>query len=594
LGGIKLVSSYGIDQSQLGPEFPAIQLYSSERARTLKYRESFYTCRQHDWKLFDWNGAMRQPVKHPTQPLIGSAVPEFYVPLSQRRPNSPYRLARVIVGAFTTLVFGHGRWPNILSDDPKTQDFAQALINECKLKTKMIRARNLGGSSGTVGLSWYFRDGAPRVRVHSGKHISALQWDDEDELIPTHVTELYQYPKDVWNPDKKRYERRLYWHRRDWTEMADVEFVPCEVAKENPIWQIDEEKSVMHNDGFCHFVWIQNMPDDDTVDIDGLPDYPELYEQFDTIDVLNSANTHGTASNLDPTLVLRMHQEDVGGAIIKKGSDNALVVGASGDAKYLELGGSATKAGKEVIEDQRSQALESSQCVVPDPNEVVGSATSSVALKIVYAPMLSKGDVIRDQYGEGGILRLIDQMIKSARSRNVGGLVEEQALDENGLPIFDEHTNEPVYEQFEYVLKLPPAIEEVEVKDEEGNGTGEMNVVETPRVPGNGTLRLEWPDYFKETADDKQKNASALTAATAGKPVLSQQTAVEIHAVSMQRDAQIEWSRIRKEQDEQRASEAAMFPGIGGEVGSINELPPGAEPEESEESDGGSDEGAAG
>lgn len=583
---IAVVSSFGLNATQLGPEFPAHQIYNSERSRELEYREQFFTCKQHDWKVFDWNGAMRRPERFPTQPLIGNSMPSFYVPLDQRRPNAPYRLGRTIVGAFTTLIFGYGRWPTIKSDDPDTQDFANALVKAARLKTKMIKARNLGGACGSVGLSWHFKNGNPRVRVHNAKHLYVEEWEDDDEGIPAHVIELYQYPKDVWDEKKKKFERVFMWYRRDWTLNADIIFHPVKVEKKNPVWTIDEDNSLMHQDGFCHFVYIKNLPEDDTLSVDGQTDYPELYEQLNSIDMLNSTNVKGSTLNLDPTLVLKMHAEEVGNAIVKKGSDNALTVGPTGDATYLELSGTAVTAGHAAIEKQREQALEVAQCIVPDPNEVVGSATSSVALKIVYAPMLSKGDILRDQYGEDGILRILDQMISSARNMNIGESVIEEYVDEETLePIIDEETGEPKQEEVQYDLDLPPRYDKIEVTDEDGNPTGEFRVQQKARVPGKGRLELEWPDYFKPTPNDKQIQATGLSLAAGGKQIMSQQTAVEQFAADTNVDPQEELTRIRIEEAQKRDAEAAMYPGTGGQVDGVNDLPEGAEPDE-EPSDG--------
>lgn len=589
---IRLVSSFGLTAENLSHEFPAHQLYSSERTKELEFREKFYTCKQHDWKVFDWNGAIKRPgTKIPTQPLIGNSVPSFYVPLDQRRPSSPYRLGRTIVGAFTTLIFGYGRWPTIKSDDPDTQDFANELAKSSRLKVKMIKARNKGGSCGSVGVSWHFKDGNPRVRVHSGKHVFVREWEDEDEGIPAHVVQLYQYPKDVWNEKKKIYERVFMWHRRDWTKNADILFNEVKVEKANPTWTINEEQSLMHEDGFCHFVWIKNLPDDDEMSVDGQSDYPELYEQMNSIDTLNSTNVKGTTNNLDPTLKVKMPIEEANDTMIKKGSDHALFVGHHGDASYMELGGTAVAAGHDAIDKQREQVLEVAQCVAPDPNEVVGSATSAVALKIVYAPMLSKGDILRDQYGEEGILRVLEGMINSAKNRGVGEVIREEYIDEAGEPMLDED-GEPQFEDVMYELNLPPRREKVEVLDDEGNPTGEFKIVETPRKPGNGRLELEWPDYFRATPDDKQKQTTGLSVATGGQQIISQQTAVEQLVADANVDPVEELARIRAEEEQKRKIEAEMFQGTGGVVDDMNDLPDGAE-DMNEGSDAESDDSAS-
>lgn len=571
---LRVVSSFGIDQRYLGPSFPARQIMTSQRRRELQFKGDYYKCRQHDGKVFDWNGMMRRPgQQQATQPLIGGSMPEMFIPLNQRRPCSPYRLARSIVGAFTSFLFGHGRWPNVLSDDPDTQHFAEALVNEVKLRTKMIRARNSGGACGTVGLSWGFKEGKPRVRVHDASNLYVIEWEDEDELVPAHVVELYHYPQDVEIDGKLK--RKFFWHRRDWTMNSNIEFVPIEVKNENPVWQIDEDRSVLHNYEECQFVWISNLPDDETTTIDGQPDYAEEYENMDDLDVLNSATSKGVKLNVDPTLVLKTDEEF---DVIRKGSENALTVGPSGDAKYLELSGSSVTAGREMVAGKREQILESCQCVLPDPNEVVGTATSSVALKIVYAPMLSKVDIMREQYGDG-ILRLLEGMLKVARLEEP---YTEVQVNEDGSPAVDDDGS-PIEYEVQPTFNLPPRIEKEEVLDEDGVPNGEFVLKEIPVKPGTGRLKLEWPDYFKPTADDHQKDATAYSAMTGGKPSVSQQTAVEMMATKMQRDPQEEMARIRLEQQKQAQLEQSMFPGTGGEVDEEDALPEGAEEDEEEQ-----------
>lgn len=572
-------SSFGAALTDFGANaLGAHAAMRSERRRELEYRERFFRCTVHDHKLFDFDGRMVRPGPPSTQPYIGGALPSFYVPLAQRRPSDPYRLARVIVNAFTTLLFGHDRWPSFqVVGDPDTQDFAEALAKAAKLPTLMIRARNLGGSTGTVGLSWRFYKGKPRVLVHSGKNLVVNEWEDREQLIPAHVTELYQTQREEYDPRAKARVKVLYWHRRDWTQHADIAFkeVRVEPGKE-PSWTIDEDNSFAHRDGFCHFVWIQNLPEDDGTDIDGQPDYAELYENMTSLDTLSSVTTRGTTLNCDPTTVIKADPELVNRAGMRKGSDNALAVGENGDAKYMELAGTSIQTALAVEERRRARALEAAQCVVPDPNEVAAGAVSNVALKTVYAPMLGKGDVLREQYGDG-IVRLIDQMIASARRHmpNADDADAEPLTEE----VVDDETQEPQTVEVAYYLDLPPRVVTEEVTDDDGQPTGEFTTSYVPRRPGaGGTLELVWGDYFKATADDTQKEGQALVTSAGGKPVISQRTAVERMANHLGLDPQEEWQRVVADKEAERAEHDAMFPGVGGSVSAPDELPEGAEP----------------
>lgn len=559
-------SSFGLDLTTIGPEFDANALFNAQRVLDLKYRDSFYAATNHDHKLFDMNGRMIRPGGLGSQPLLSGSVPTAYVPLDQRRPSAPYRLARKIVNAFTSLVFGYGRFPQFRSDDVVTQDWAEALSEKLGLEIMMIRARTLGGRCGTVGLSWAIIAGEPRLQIHKGYHCHVLEWVDEDQRIPAHVVELYQSKataakgKVVW-----------MWRRRDWTLVSDVVFKPIPVGKKTPdFWEIDQEASYQHDHGECHFHWIENQPDDDDDSgCDGAPDYAVSYESLTALDMLNSVNLTGGTKNLDPTLVLRMSSDDVGKAVVQKGSDNAVVTGTDGDAKYLELSGASINAGIGLVQNTRSQILEVTECVVPDPNTIAAAGTSAVALKIVYAPMLSKCSVYRYQYGKA-IVAILEQITDYARGRLPDPSAPDDASRYVHVPVTDAEGNVVDEEPVEFTIDLPDRIEASPKLDAEGNPTGDVDRRLVPRHPGSGRIYLEWGPYFMPTAADDVSEAQALGTATGGKAVMSQQTAVELHANAHDRDGLLEWSRIQREAAAANAAAAAanagMFPPIGGET----------------------------
>lgn len=561
------LSSMG-EATTTGPQIDAKDLFSGYRAKLLENRSRYYTCTQHDHKIHDWNGRLvgSKTQIAGVQPLIGSgSLPSQYVAMDQRRPCAPYRLGRVIVNAFTTLLFGHGRWPHMRSEDPETQDFADALVEAAKLRTKMIRARTLGGNSGSVGLSWRFLNGVPQVTVHKSCRVHVLEWEDEEDGIPSHVVELKMVQRQVKDQRTGEVKAIPFWRRRDWTPTADVVFVEQPVREKNPVlWSVDTERTYEHHDGFVHFVWIRNLPDDDEEGVDGQPDYAEVYEQMNTLDVLNSVVTRGAVLNLDPTLVVTLSVEELGNMMLQKGSEHALAVGDGGDAKYLEVSGASINAGVALIDKQRDQILESAKCVVPDPNEIAAQGTSSVALRMIYAPMIGQTDLLRDNYGEG-LDRLLTQMILHCRKRMVDNEAEgeDRFVHEEVAP--ENEGEDPKLEAVEYFVNLPPRREKKQVVDEHGEPTGEEEVEEFERHPGTGDLWLEWGEYFKPTADDRVKSTSALSSATGGKPIMSQRTAVEINAGAFERDGSSEWNKVVEERTAQAAREEEMFPPIGGD-----------------------------
>lgn len=571
-------SSFGLDETTLGPAFRAHMIADSERARLLDRKQSYYLCTQHDWKLYDFDGRPI-PQGNPLlgQPMLASQPSEWYVPLRQRRPSAPYRLGRTIVDSFTTLVFGYQRWPTIrCPDDPETELFARSLVDAAGLRTLMIKARNQGGSTGTVCMSWRFHNGRPVVQVHNAKQIYVHAWADREQLIPAHVIEIYRYARDEWDAAKRSFVRNWYWFRRDWTQDADVAFREVLVEKGDPYWYVDEENTYFHGDGFCHFVWGQNLPSDTPEEPDGMPDYEGLYENFDSLDLLNSVLVGGTIKNLDPTLVLKMDPDIVARTGVQKGSDNALMVGLSGDARYMELQGTSVQVGTTLFAKMRETALEVAQCVIPDPNLISAAGTSAVALKVVYAPMLGKADILREQY-ERMIRQLLRQMLRAARH-----MLEavDVTFDENGEPV--EHRT---------VLDLPP---QTVVKEMMTVGTQQVPLMEKKEVvPGSSEeLVFDWGEYFMPTAQDQQQLAATLTQMVTGQ-LISQEGGADLAARAMRIDPRADWVKMQREQEKkQQQQQLAGGPGdefmggMGAKVESQDELPPGAMPRQPKGADG--------
>jgi hypothetical protein len=572
-------TSLGFNDGPPVPQFSARTILASQRFLDLNAREQFYLCTQHNHKMFDFDGRMISGSR--SSVMMESAPNSVYVPLRQRRPSSPYRLGKVIVNRFTSMLFGSQRWPAIrVEGDADTQDFCEALIEASALPAKMIEARNVGGSVGTVGISWIFRNGKPIVSVHNGKYLHVSEWEDRERFITSAVSEVYQYPKTEWSAEKKAYVKNLYWYRRDWTKTADTGYQPCLVVPgQDPEWVKDDNTTSEHNDGFCHFVWIQNLPTDEE---DGMPDYDGLYDTFDSLDLLLSVAVKGTVLNLDPTLVLKVDPEIIAAVQrIKKGSDHSLMVGKDGGASYLELTGSGLTAALPLFKLLRQCCLEVAECVITDPDEVAAGQTSAVSIQKIFEPMIAKCDIIREQYGSA-LKRLLQQMVLSAKMH----LDEKGPVQtDDGEAITDEKTGEAI-KTVPY-LDLPLKVIMTPITDDAtGQPNGETDIELVERKPGKGgTVILAWGPYFAPTPQDQSALITALNMATAGVAIMSKQTASELLCTAFDRDPAHEWKRInddKKAVDSDNANKMAaggMFGGDpGGKVGHEDALPPGAKP----------------
>jgi hypothetical protein len=277
------------------------------------------------------------------------------------------------------------------------------------------------------------------------------------------------------------------------------------------------------------------------------------------------------------------------GSVVKKGSEDALTVGVGGSADYLELAGTSISAGMSLFAELKNQILEVCECVLLDPDKAAAAGTSSVALRVIFAPMIAKCDVLRMTYGRA-IERIVNGLIDYVRVHRLGEEVAlddgaddapplevpdpfaEPPLDESGNPLPANDVPPPTYV---FTVDLPPREETVDVFDPvTGEPTGEQQVVTHPRVPGSGTVALEWGEYFKPTADDNQKTTASLSTAAGGKAIVSQKTAVELTANLFNRDPNVEWVEVSKENKEAAAQAAAanqgMFPPGDGAIGGVD------------------------
>ena len=495
-------------------------LANTPRMYELDALEQYYRGKQDDSKLYDWDGNMMG---------YGSEAdikPGWYVPMKRRRPCARYDLGRLIVTRLTSMVFGSDRFPELrVEGDPDAQDYVRALAEASHLPTRMIEARNLGGSVGTACLSFAFKNGAPRVEVHNAKHCTVLAWEDEDDKVVSAVLKSYTYPRQVYDPSTQKLRTVTYYYARYWDKEREIiwEPIPQRVA-ETRNWQQYKRATVEHGFGFCPFYWIQNLPD--SQNMDGEADYEALTENFDQLNQLLSADIKGVKANCDPTLVIKMDPNWNEGNV-QKGSNNAIF--SPNGAQYLTLPETATKAAEATMEKIRAYTLDVAGVVLTDPEKMSGSAQSAQAMRIIYAPMLAKCDLLREQYGTFGLKRILMGMLDAARKVESNFVVDMQTG-----------------ERVQQAIKLSPRV--VHELPEDAEGEIVTKLVE--RSPGESSmLELNWLPYFQPTWGDIQSAAEAVKMANGEKAVISQRTGVEaVASIFGVNDVDAELRQMHEEQ----------------------------------------------
>jgi hypothetical protein len=195
---------------------------------------------------------------------------------------------------------------------------------------------------------------------------------------------------------------------------------------------------------------------------------------------------------------------------------------------------------------------------------------SAVALRTIYAPMLGRADVFREQYGRG-LQHMIEGMMTVSRAARDGKTQTVYGKDGST-------------EQVPVAITLPPRAEPQPVTDSDVSPDGKPPKPVTkfiPRDPGEAEeLDLIWGAYFYPTPVDQQQFITTMFAGIANQPVLSQQTAVEMTARFLGQDPNAEWTRVKHSQAALEKKQADMMADTGGATGGQvtqeHELPGGA------------------
>lgn len=402
-----------------------------------------------------------------------------YVPLRQRRPSVRYPLCRMVVDDSVSLLFSEGHFPAITSKDEAAQDALVELANELCLNKVFIDAATRG-SVGSVAIMLRVLKERPFIEVMETLYLTPIWKPDAPDTLDR-IEERYKVKgkalKNLGYPIKDDEAQVDFWFARDFTETEEIWYLPLKVSdkKEGKPFARDdgEGKSVKHNLGFVPVVWIKNLPGGN--EIDGCPTlHDEAIETSIEIDYQLSQAGRGLKYSADPTLLIK--EPAFGSQTKTGGAANAIVVSAEGDAKMLEINGSAAEAVIEYVRFLREIALESLHGNRANA-EKQSSAPSGRALEMMNQALIWLADKLRISYGEGGLRDLLTMLVKA-------------------------HAKIP--------LKL-------------------KNGKRIPAIPESTEIGLRWPKWYPQTPEDLQTMAGTLqTLVDAG--LMSRQTAINVLA----------------------------------------------------------------
>lgn len=340
-----------------------------------------------------------------------------YVPLRNRRPSSRSNLCRTAVVDAVSLLFSEGHFPAVMSPDDATRDALSALIRERSLPLTMLEAAT-AGAVGSAAILMRVLGNRPFFDVLGTAFLTPVWKPDAPDVLAS-VTERYKttatelialgYVVDA--------TAGKYWFARVWDDTTEAWFLPWPVSDTAHMPQIDHARTVTHALGFVPMVWIRNLPGGDR--IDGDSSFARGIDTVIEIDYLTSQAGRGLMYASDPTLVLRT--DDPTGAARIGGAANALIVPTEGDAKLLEINGTAAGAVDTHVLDLRATALEMMHGSRAHADKI-SAAVSGRAMELMNQGLIWHADRLRLTYGEGGLLSLL-RMVCAAAARVSGGLL---------------------------------------------------------------------------------------------------------------------------------------------------------------------------
>jgi hypothetical protein len=433
-----------------------------------------------------------------------------YIPLAQRRPSARYGLCRVVVDDSVSLLFDEGHFPMAHSEDKPTAAGLAAIAKDSRLNEVMIDAATRGSVGSVAVLMRVLKQKSGRYRIFFQVMETQFLTPTWDAAAPdTLLTVREQYKVRGSDLVSRGYvvddPTAEYWFARQWDDRAETWFLPWPVRTRDgqppadPL--VDEERSVEHRLGFLPMVWIMNLPGGDG--IDGACTFPpEAIDAGIAIDYQLSQLGRGLKYSSDPTLLIKepspmmagspVAGDSGGGSAVIKGGDNAILVGKDGDAKLLEINGSAASAVLDYVRCLREFAMESAHGNRANADKV-SAAQSGRAMEMMNQSLIWLADKLRITYGESGLVALLSMVARASQ-------VFDLALI-NGIRVGKLNTDKP--------------------------------------------LSLKWPRWYALTADDRLNDAKTLVALTGG-GIVSRETATGIVAATYDiEDVAAETARVK-------------------------------------------------
>ncbi len=362
-----------------------------------------------------------------------------YIPLKDRRPAVRTRFCPTVVNDSVSMLFSEGHFPDVECKDEATRNSLATVIKEACLNAVMIEAATRG-SVGSICVLMRVLQARVFFTVMQTPYLTP-EWDPKAPDTLQKVVERYKVKgsvlKEAGYTIKDDDLDTEFWFQRVWDDTFESWYLPQSKAdaNEGKPPALDMRRTVKHSLGFVPMVWVKNLPCGDN-DCDGAPTFPA--EAIDTqieADYLLSQGGRGLKYQSDPTLLIKEPAFSESGPAVVKGAANAIVTGAEGDAKLLEINGTAAAAVMDWVKALREIALEGMGGNRSNADKL-SAAQSGRAMELMNQSLIWLADKLRISYGEGALLELLCMIVRASnkialkdkRGRPIGKMIQEEGI----------------------------------------------------------------------------------------------------------------------------------------------------------------------
>jgi len=435
--------SFAPVQTPIAPQF----FSETERYRTIARLCAYYDGTQYRDRPDFWTGRK-----------VGGSSGKA-VPLRERAPCVIYPLPKAAVQQAVRYTFGEGKYPTVKVDEATANDavaglqfskedaaaatsYIAELTEQCGLRPTMRTLLRHGLSAKTAVAMLAVREGKFAIDLAHAKDCWPKFKNDDPSSDVESLVWCYRFSKMV--PDKNgKPEYKDHFFRRDFTADAVIVYddTPAEDNGKTPHFVVNQALSKAHGLGFCPVVWIRNMAEQCSGDIDGISIYADLEDEFDALNFALSQRHRGivifgvpqpwetgveegdgpgqSGRQAYPTMPYSAPGAPPFGAAETvparpTGPDQMWSYGGK-DVRLglLETTGKAFEAATEHVVDIRSRLLEAMSVVLVDTTKLAGhGAMSAKFLAMVFQDLFSLVDDLRPSWWQSGLACILNMMLR--------------------------------------------------------------------------------------------------------------------------------------------------------------------------------------